>query len=349
MKHAVPLAAFAAFCALVGATIALPFDGPLWAGAMVGAAVGTPPLWLPRLMRGMDFGRVTEVVCLMLVIAVSVAMSFCALLPTLADAPVRVEEAVPLLLVAPALYAIYILFNRLAAAARSPSVAERVAAALSGPPMALTLALAATLATGAVLLIDYVGLRSPALAPFAAKFTERGIIPPMTIALFFWGLLLLANKAWVLWRERRLMHGRRGAAQKSELIQALRQAAGGGELASDDEFLSLVWRKSADFYVLPRYINWAIPILGFIGTVLGISLAADGIQSIISSRGSLADLSSELGQAIAPLGIAFDTTLIALSLSVFLTLLQTALQRWEDNVLVGYESLVRGAAGEGAV
>jgi len=97
--------------------------------------------------------------------------------------------------------------------------------------------------------------------------------------------------------------------------------------------------------VVPRYINWAIPILGFIGTVLGISLAADGIQTIIGSRGSLSDLSSELGKAIAPLGIAFDTTLIALSLSVFLTLLQTALQRFEDNVLVDCEARLRTIAG----
>jgi len=33
--------------------------------------------------------------------------------------------------------------------------------------------------------------------------------------------------------------------------------------------------------------------------------------------------------------------LIALSLSVFLTLLQTALQRWEDGVLVDFETRVR--------
>ena len=161
--------------------------------------------------------------------------------------------------------------------------------------------------------------------------------------LFFWGLLLLGNKAWVLWREWRAMdRPRPGTA--SVLLRAHDQAVAGGEITGTSEFLEIVWKKSADFYIVPRYINWAIPILGFIGTVLGISLAADGIQNIIGSRSSLSDLSAELGQAIAPLGIAFDTTLIALSLSVFLTLLQTALQRWEDGVLVAYEGRVRSVS-----
>ena len=103
----------------------------------------------------------------------------------------------------------------------------------------------------------------------------------------------------------------------------------------------MLWKKSADFYIVPRYINWAIPILGFIGTVLGISLAADGIQSIIGSNQNFSQLSTNLGQAISPLGIAFDTTLIALSLSVLLMLFQTVLQKWEDNLLIDYENKIR--------
>ena len=92
---------------------------------------------------------------------------------------------------------------------------------------------------------------------------------------------------------------------------------------------------------MPRYINWAIPILGFIGTVLGISLAAEGIQRIIGKHQGLTQLSNDLGQAITPLGIAFDTTLVALSLSVILTLVQTMLQRWEDHLLLDYENNIR--------
>ena len=225
---------------------------------------------------------------------------------------------------------------------------ERIAAALSGPPLVLTLALAVTVATCALLLIQYVGLNYPSWRHIAAKFLERGIIPPLTLVLFFWGLLLLANKMWVLWRERRLFRSAERQAD-SALVYARTLALQSGDALAADDFMDMVWKKSVDFYVVPRYINWAIPILGFIGTVLGISLAADGIQNIVGNRGSLSDLSSELGDAIAPLGIAFDTTLIALSLSVFLTLLQTALQRWEDSVLVDYENRMRRAAPDGAM
>ena len=341
MKRIGLLAAFAALCAVAGASMAHAFAVMLWPGLLAGLAIGLLPAALPAgRWHGVDAARCAELASFALLIAVAAALSARGLLPVLNDAPVRLEAAVPLLLMAPALYATYFALNRTALAERAASVADRLAAALSGPPLLMTLALATTIATGAVLLIHYVGLAHPAWAHLAAKFVARGIIPPLTLVLFFWGLLLLANKTWALWRERRLLArpSERGA---SVLLRAHGAALAAGEA---DDFLDLLWKKSADFYVVPRYINWAIPILGFIGTVLGISLAADGIQTIIGSRGSLSDLSSELGKAIAPLGIAFDTTLIALSLSVFLMLLQTALQRFEDNVLVDYESHFRAIA-----
>ena len=341
MLYTVLNAAFAALCAIAGASIALAVGVPLWVGGLLGIALGSLPIWLPRLDGAPEPGRCAEVVGLVLLLAIAVTLSTSALLPILADEPVLIEASIPLLLMAPSVYVVYLLLNRREGAlARQASVPDRLSIALSGPPMVLTLALGVTVAVGAVLLIHYVGLRVPSWSYVTAKFVDRGIIPPLTLMLFFWGLLLLANKAWVLWREGRLMDRPRQGSE-SVLLRAHGQAVAGGEISGTNEFLELVWKKSADFYIVPRYINWAIPILGFIGTVLGISLAADGIQNIIGSRSSLSDLSTELGQAIAPLGIAFDTTLIALSLSVFLTLLQTALQRWEDGVLVAYEGRVR--------
>ena len=344
MTHTILSGAFAALCAIAGASIALALSAPLLLGGLFGAAIGAVPLWLPRVAGAPTPERCAEVVGLVTLLTIAATLSGVALLPVLEGAPVVLEASIPLLLMAPAVYIVYLMLNRhTGATAGQASVPDRLSAALSGPPMVLTLALGVTIAVGVVLLIHYVGLRAPAWSNIAAKFVDRGIIPPLTLMLFFWGLLLLANKAWVLMREGRLMdRPRQGNA--SVLLRAHGQAVAGGEIAGANEFLELVWKKSADFYIVPRYINWAIPILGFIGTVLGISLAADGIQHIIGSRSSLSDLSAELGQAIAPLGIAFDTTLIALSLSVFLTLLQTALQRWEDSVLVAYEGRVRAEA-----
>jgi len=331
------IAAFAGVCGLTGASASLAVDAPLWPGLVAGLVVGSLPGWLPRLVHGLDGRRCAEWLSLAVLAVIAVVLSFTGLLPALDGGVVHLETALPLLLIAPALYAAYLVLNRTGLAARQVSVAERLAGALSGPPLMLSLAMGVTLATCAVLLIRYAGLNAPDWESVTTRFTDRGIIPPLTLALFFWGLLLLANKTWVLWREHRQLGGAPG---DSVLKRARREAAATDENDTDD-FLEMVWRKSADFYIVPRYINWAIPILGFIGTVLGISLAANGIQNVIGSGRGLADLSNELGEAIAPLGIAFDTTLIALSLSVFLTLLQVALQRWEDSVLVDYESWVR--------
>lgn len=340
MKHLSLVALFAAFVALAGASVAYALSVSMLGGAVAGIVLGSLPGWLPRLVGSVAAKRCAEIVAYLALVVVAVAVSVSGLLPALGDAPVRIEPSIPLLVMAPALYAAYLVLDRRRGAESGESVPDRLAAALVGPPLVLTLALATAVATGAVLLIDYIGLNSEKWSYLAAKFVDRGVIPPITLILFFWGLLLLAYKGWVLWREQQMLAAGRA---ESVLLGAHRDAvdSSGGNATDADAFLDIVWKQSADFYVVPRYINWAIPILGFIGTVLGISLAADGIQSIVGAKTSLGDLSTELGQAIAPLGIAFDTTLIALSLSVFLTLLQTALQRWEDGVLVDFETRVR--------
>ena len=341
----VPMAAFALLAAVTGTSIASAFTLPLWSGAGAGLVLGTVPAWLPRLVTGVGAARATEKVSLALLVAIAVAIAARGMEPALRGAAVSLERCLALLLVAPALYWAYLALNRWRATSDKATVLDRLSAALSGPPLVLTLALAVAVATCALLAIHYAALAHPSWQGIAAKFLDRGVIPPLTVVLFFWGLLLLANKTWVLSRERRLL---RTTARRSDsaLANAQAQALAAGEMATVDDFIDMVWKKSVDFYVVPRYINWAIPILGFIGTVLGISLAADGIGNIVGARGSLSDLSSELGDAIAPLGIAFDTTLIALSLSVLLTLLQTALQRWEDGVLVDFENRVRQASAQ---
>ena len=75
---------------------------------------------------------------------------------------------------------------------------------------------------------------------------------------------------------------------------------------------------------LIRYLAWALPSLGFIGTILGIS------GSIGSVRGKM---SPELiNKVTALLGVAFDTTLIALVLSMVLMYLIHQLEEKEEKL-----------------
>lgn len=81
-----------------------------------------------------------------------------------------------------------------------------------------------------------------------------------------------------------------------------------------------------------RYLAWALPSVGFIGTILGIASAL-----------GLADRAGDpevLGQITAAMYVAFDTTLVALVLSVILMWFFHQLQESEDNLHSDLEEYV---------
>lgn len=339
MNILLPLLTMAlASAVLGGAAHAMQFDALY--GIAAGLALGALASGAGRLT---DFGkRAPEWLAVALLVLASVVVARQVLPPVMSDGSIDIERALPLLPAIAALYVLYMLLSRVNLAQRKLSVPGKLEALFSGPPLALSLIVSLSLATYLLVGVRYFQLNYAEFDFVAKKFLERGVIPPLTVLLFCWGLLLLANKAWTLSLEWRALRDKRDA-ERSTLMQTYYQMLSETGAAEPAAYFDLMWRKSADFYTIPRYINWAIPILGFIGTVLGISLAADGIQRLISSTRGLSQLSGQLGEAIAPLGIAFDTTLIALSLSVFLMLLQTMLQRWEDGMLANYENRIRSA------
>ena len=220
---------------------------------------------------------------------------------------------------------------------------ERIARLLSGPRLLPAFIAALLLCAGFVLALEWLARSDEEAQVVTHRFLERGIIPPITVHLFFWGLLLLLGKRWNGWHLRRaLRRWRNGEAGDTTAPVVASLAALATGTARVEESLALLWRRYEESYLLPRYISWAVPILGFIGTVLGISLAADGIRRIIGSDSGISGLSADLSGAIAPLGIAFDTTLIALSLSVVLTLFLSLVQRDEERILAEIEWEVRG-------
>ena len=80
-------------------------------------------------------------------------------------------------------------------------------------------------------------------------------------------------------------------------------------------------------YTLVRYAIWVIPTLGFLGTVLGISLSLN-----YAGAANLQDptLLAELTKQMA---VAFDTTMLALCLSAVLVLAQHIVQQYEERAL----------------
>ncbi len=86
-------------------------------------------------------------------------------------------------------------------------------------------------------------------------------------------------------------------------------------------------------FALARYFIWAIPIMGFIGTVLGLARAVGGF-SVLGTAPDLISIKNAIGQVTMGLGVAFETTLLALVLTIPLMLLLTFVQRDEEKLLV---------------
>ena len=82
--------------------------------------------------------------------------------------------------------------------------------------------------------------------------------------------------------------------------------------------------RASQGYGLVRFIVWAIPILGFLGTVIGITVAIACL-----SPTQLENISG----VVAGLGTAFDTTATALGLSMVLMFLQFVVDRYEQLLL----------------
>ena len=110
------------------------------------------------------------------------------------------------------------------------------------------------------------------------------------------------------------------------------------EFALDDS--SFYLSASETFYSVPRILVWAIPLLGFIGTVIGISGAVSGFSGFLENSGDVEQIKEGIGQVTSNLGLAFDTTLLALFLSVLVMIPLVLVERYESNLLLGIDVFI---------
>ena len=78
-------------------------------------------------------------------------------------------------------------------------------------------------------------------------------------------------------------------------------------------------------YSLIRFITWAIPILGFLGTVLGITKAIAHVRP--------EDMERNLSSVTEGLSLAFDTTAVGLALTMLTMFISFVVERLEQTVL----------------
>ena len=176
--------------------------------------------------------------------------------------------------------------------------------------------------------------------------------------LFFWGLMTIWYKGWLEKHERSALssldaslqsttiinkrseldnlkasisYSRGGNIRQSALVQTLLFLIDHCLVTETSEKVMEIFSRRMDTlqkhieasYSVLRYIAWAIPSLGFIGTVLGIGAA-------LASAGMA---SGDIEVVTKPLGMAFDTTLIALIESVVLMFFIYNMQHREESLL----------------
>jgi biopolymer transport protein ExbB/TolQ len=132
----------------------------------------------------------------------------------------------------------------------------------------------------------------------------------------------------------------------AEALQAVTQRGSAEGLTEELKYLSDVDAGRAnDSYALVRIVIWATPMLGFLGTVVGITDALGDLGRELSNT-SAAEAGGSLNTAmqglLAGLYVAFDTTAIALCFSIALMFIQFMLDRGESQLL----SIVDGRASE---
>jgi len=97
--------------------------------------------------------------------------------------------------------------------------------------------------------------------------------------------------------------------------------------------------KVAGSYSIVKVFLWAIPIMGFIGTVLGIGQAIGGFGSVLAAgdSGGTDAIVGALTPVLGSMGVAFDTTLLALVFSILLSFPASALQGGEEDLVTNVD------------
>lgn len=110
-----------------------------------------------------------------------------------------------------------------------------------------------------------------------------------------------------------------------------------GRVADVDDILRSQAENDENYtestYTLVHGFVWAVPVFGFIGTVLGLSAAIGGFGEVLAGGAEIARLREALQSVTGGLATAFETTLIGLVAAVTIQLLLTGLKKREEDFL----------------
>ncbi|HVJ68505.1 MAG TPA: MotA/TolQ/ExbB proton channel family protein [Caulifigura sp.] len=201
---------------------------------------------------------------------------------------------------------------------------------------------------------------------FAVSFTQRGYVPYAIVFFSFWSLAIIVLKHFKLRLQRQSLDVQilpgdpqfvltpstsREVTQRidaacddparfllfNRIEVALSNLRNLGRVTDVDEILRS--QASSDesgmetSYALLQTFIWAIPVLGFIGTVEGLAKSVGGFGDVLATTKELAQIKDSLKVVTGGLSIAFETTLQGLLAALVIQLLVTALKKAEEEFL----------------
>ena len=198
---------------------------------------------------------------------------------------------------------------------------------------------------------------------------ERGWEQYVGTGIYFWAVVTLCRELRRLWRNERAFEDSPALLKRVNAAMARTSSRDGSQSSSvlldddDDRILPLRIRQLMSFskdtgspsvtqlmevnressgldqehmagrFTLTRYILYLLPVIGFIGTVEGISKALMNISRVLPMVKNLDGFLTNLTSVTSALQIAFDSTLLALFLSAALMLVQTLVFRRSEGLL----------------
>jgi biopolymer transport protein ExbB/TolQ len=199
-----------------------------------------------------------------------------------------------------------------------------------------------------------------------ALFIHRGWVPPVETLLFWWAVAILVFKYRKLEKQRRGMLfdllpdevGREISQANVEkfmehiwklpvkpnesfLVTRVLRGLEHFRIRNNNSEVAGVLGSQSDIdgnavgssYALLKVFIWAIPILGFIGTVQGLGSAVGGFASGLDAAADISVVKGALNKITIGLAVAFDTTLLALIMSLPLMFVMSSWQKAEDDLL----------------
>lgn len=107
-------------------------------------------------------------------------------------------------------------------------------------------------------------------------------------------------------------------------------------------YSELAYNQMDAGYTILRVIVWATPLLGFVGTVQGVSKSVGGLAKVLGGDvEDVSEITTALGKVTSELAFAFDTTLVALVAVIIIMIAMTIVERADGSSLDRIEDYIK--------